>query len=328
MIRDFIEEVGFLNQRNVEIVKPKPLPISLLERIHSREYIRRVKQISESGEGDIDIDTPGFKGIWENSLITSGATLTGIENILNGNISHSFSPSGGFHHASYHRGGGFCIFNDVAAAVHRILDYGFQRVLVADFDVHHGNGTQSYFNEDPRVMQISFHEDPEWLYPHEGYIHENGEGLGKGFNVNMHFPLDAGDSVYKFAFDRVVPPLVDFYKPEFIIFLPGFDAHYRDPLAHLNLTTHMIRYVAEYIHNASHKWSSGRLGVVSGGGYHPETFRWGVGEVMSVLTGHQYSAPQQQPPFDDDEETWEIVRRNIAELEKLVFPIHGLKAET
>jgi acetoin utilization protein AcuC len=328
MIRDFVENSGFLEESNVEIVTPKPLSKQLLSTVHSQEYIQNVKHISETGEGDIDIDTPGFKGIYPNALITSGATVTGVDAILEGKIDHFYTPTGGFHHASFHRGGGFCIFNDIAAAVYRLLDAGLERVLVADFDVHHGNGTQSYFNNDPRVMMISFHEDPDWLYPHEGYIHENGEGIGKGYSINMHFPLDAGDAVYKYAFDRIVPPLVDFFKPEFILFLPGFDAHYRDPLAHLNLTTHMIRYVAEYIHNAAHRWSGGRLGVVSGGGYHPETFQWGVGEVMSVLTGHEYSAPPQQPPFDDDEETWEIVRQNVDVLEKLVFPLHGLEDET
>jgi len=328
MIRDFIETSGFLEKSNVEIIKPKPLSEDLLSRIHSGEYIRKVKSISETGVGDIDIDTPGFKGIYPNALITSGATVTGVDAILNGQIDHFYTPTGGFHHARYDRGGGFCIFNDVAASVYHLLDKGFKRVLIADFDVHHGNGTQTYFDNDPQVLMISFHEDPEWLYPHEGYIHENGKDRGLGYSVNMPFPLDAGDAVYKYAFDRLVPPLVDFFKPEFILFLPGFDAHYRDPLAHLNLTTHVIRYVTEYIHNTAHRWSNGRLGVVSGGGYHPETFRWGVGEVMSVLTGHDYFAPKQDAPFEDDEETWEIVRNNVEALEKTVFPIHGLKAET
>ncbi|MDF1538111.1 MAG: hypothetical protein P1Q69_04330 [Candidatus Thorarchaeota archaeon] len=324
MVRDFIDSSGFLEKPNVEIIKPNPLSKDLLERIHSLEYIQKVKRISETGEGDIDIDTPGFKGLWENALITNGATVTGVEAILEGRVNHFYTPTGGFHHANYNTGGGFCIFNDIAASVHRLLDAGFKRILIADFDVHHGNGTQSYFDKDPRVMMISFHEDPEWLYPHEGYIHEIGEGPGKGYNINMHFPLDAGDAVYRYAFDRLVPPLVNFYRPEFILFLPGFDAHYRDPLAHLNLTTHMIRYVAEYIHNAAHKWCGGKLGVVSGGGYHPDTFRWGIGEVMSVITGHEYSAPTQNPPFEDDEETWEIVRKNVKEVEDLVFPLHNL----
>ncbi|MFW9907198.1 MAG: histone deacetylase family protein [Candidatus Thorarchaeota archaeon] len=328
MVRDFIESSGFLKEANVEIVSPKPLNQRLLTRIHSQEYIKKIKEISKTGKGDVDIDTPGFKGIFPNAVITCGATVTGVESILKGRINHFLSPTGGFHHSSFNRGGGFCIFNDIAAATYRLLDAGFKRILIADFDVHHGNGTQTYFNEDPRVMMISFHEDPEWLYPHEGYIRENGRGAGKGFTINMPFPLDSGDAVYKFAFDRLVPPLLEFHKPDFILFLPGFDAHYRDPLAHLNLTAEMIRYVADYIHRAAHRWSNGRLGIVSGGGYHPEAFRWCIGEVMSAITGHPYSAPKQEPPFDDDEETWDIVRKNVEEIEESAFRILGIDSKT
>jgi acetoin utilization protein AcuC len=324
MVRDFIVSSGFLSRPNVVAIKPRSLDERILERIHAPEYIEQVKQISRTGVGEIDIDTPGFKGIYENAIITSGATVSGIESVLSGDVDHFYTPTGGFHHASYEKGGGFSIFNDVAAAVLRLKDAGISRILIADFDVHHGNGTQSYFYDDPEVMQLSFHEDPYWLYPHEGEISEIGEGLGRGYNINMHFPMDAGDSVYKYAFDKLVPKLVEFYRPEFIIFLPGFDAHYRDPLAHMNLTTDMIRYVAEYIHNSAHRFCKGYLGVVSGGGYNPESFQWGAGEVMSVLTGHEYNAPEQQPPFDDDDETWEIVRENVRLVEETVFPILDL----
>jgi acetoin utilization protein AcuC len=324
MVRDFIDSTGFLEKENVVCITPRPLSIDLLERIHSQEYIAMVKQISVTGEGEIDIDTPGFKGIYENALITSGATVTGIQAILAGEVEHFYTPTGGFHHARYERGGGFCIFNDIAASVRVLQDSGFRRILVADFDVHHGNGDQSYFYSDPEVLTISFHEDPDWLYPHEGYISEIGEGPGYGYNVNMPFPLDSGDAVYRYAFDQLIPPLVESYEPEFIIFLPGFDAHYRDPLAQLNLTTDMIRYVAAYIHRAAHKWSQGRLGVVSGGGYHPESFQWGIGEVMSVITGHEFHAPAQKPPFEDDQETWEIVRKSVGDVKALVFPLHNI----
>lgn len=324
MVRDFIESSGFLQRPNVISIKPRPLDEDLLKRVHSPSYIAKVKMISQSGEGDIDIDTPGFKGIYENALITTGATLTGIESILSGEVNHFFSPTGGFHHASYEKGGGFCIFNDVAVSVLRLKDAGYERILIADFDVHHGNGTQSYFYDDPEVMQISFHQDPEWLYPHEGHISEIGEGPGRGYTINMHFPLDAGNAVYKYAFDRLVPKLVNFYNPEFIIFLPGFDAHYRDPLAQMTLTTDMIRYVAEFIHDSAHRLCGGRLGVVSGGGYNRETFHWGIGEVMSVLTGYDYNTPTQKPPFEDDLETWKVVRANVAEIERTIFPLFAL----
>lgn len=320
-----MDSAGLLASRNVREIQAEALPTYLLSKVHSSAYIEKVRHISDTGEGEIDIDTPGFRGIYENALVLSGATVSGVRAVLSDKVDHFFSPTGGFHHAKFDRGGGFCVFNDIAAAVHELKDRGLNRILVADFDVHHGNGDQAYFYSDPEVMVISFHEDPEWMYPHEGYIEEIGSGPGLGYNINMPFPMDAGDSVYRYAFDEIVPPLVDFFRPQFIIFLPGLDAHYLDRLAHLKLTTNMTRYIAEWIHSASHKWSKGRLGVVTGGGYHPDSLCWGVATVMSVLTGHGYSPPEQKPPFQDDDETWSAVRASVQKLKELVFPILGIK---
>jgi acetoin utilization protein AcuC len=324
MVRDFLSENGFLDQSNVEVLTPEYLSDELLKKIHTQKYLDEVREISETGIGEIDIDTPGYKGIYENASITSGATVTGIQAIVSGKVNHFLSPTGGFHHAKFDRGGGFCIFNDVAASVYELKKHGFQRILIADFDVHHGNGTQTYFYDDPEVMQISFHEDPEWMYPHDGFIHDIGEGSGKGYNINMPFPMDSCDGVYRYAFDNIVPPLVEFYKPEFIIFLPGFDAHYKDRMAHLNLTTDAIRFIASYIHEVAHKFSRGRLGVMASGGYTKESLKWGIGVVMSVLSGYAYDVPKQVPPFEDDEETWEEVRKNVERVKELVFPIHDI----
>ncbi len=323
-IRDFYRSCGFLGLPNVSVVQPRPLTQNELEEIHAADYLAKVRAISDSGEGEIDIDTPGFKGIFENASLTSGATVSGIRAVLAGEIDHFVSPTGGFHHAKFARGGGFCIFNDVAAGVYELKRSGLQRILIADFDVHHGNGTQEYFLSDPGVMQISFHESPEWMYPHDGYIDDIGEGPGAGYNINMPFPMDSADAVYRYAFQELVPPLVDFYEPEFIIFLPGIDAHYKDRLAHLVLTTHTIRFVAEWMHQAAHRYASGRMGVLAGGGYHPDSFQWGMGVVMSVLSGHDYGPPPQSPPFEDNEETWSEVRENVARVKERVFPLFGI----
>lgn len=324
MVRDFLADNDFLSQPNVEILQPEPLTDDLLLTIHAKEYLDAVRRISETGLGEISIDTPGFLGIYENASITSGATVTGVRAVSSGKVDHFLSPTGGFHHAKFEWGGGFCIFNDVAAAAFELKSLGHQRILIADFDVHHGNGTQTYFYNDPGVMQISFHEDPEWMFPHDGYIEDIGEGAGRGYNINMHFPMDSCDGVYRYAFDELVPPLVDFFQPEFIIFLPGFDAHYKDRLAHLNLTTDIIRYITSYFHKAAHKHSHGRLGVLAGGGYTNESFKWGIGIVMSVLSGYNYEPPTQEPPFEDDEETWTVVRDNVEKVKQLVFSVLGL----
>ena len=323
-VYDCFSKNGFLSLPSVSIIQPVPLEMDLLKRTHAQKYLDQVQTISETGVGDIDIDTPGFKGIFENSRMTSGATVTGVSAVASGRVEHCISPTGGFHHAHYERGGGFCIFNDVAASVYHLLDLGFERILIADFDVHHGNGTQKYFYDDARVMQISFHEDPEWMYPHDGFIKDIGAGDGAGYTINMPFPMDSGDAVYTHAFDELVPPLIDFYRPEFIIFLPGIDAHYKDRLAHLTLTTDTLRHIAEAIHDSAHCYCDGRLAVLAGGGYHPESFLWGMATVMSVLTGHPYSPPPQEPPFEDDEETWNEVKQNVRLVKNLVFSALGI----
>ena len=324
MLRDFIEEHGFLDLSNVQIIEPELLSEDLLRKTHSEDYIRKIQEISETGVGDIDIDTPGFKNIYFHSRIASGASITGVHSVMSGIVDHFISPTGGFHHATFEKGGGFCIINDVAASVLALKEYGLKRILIADFDVHHGNGTQTYFYDDPGVMQISFHEDPEWMFPHDGFIKDIGSGSGRGYNINMHFPMDAGDSVYRYAYDELVPPLIDFYNPEFIIFIPGFDAHYMDRLAHLTITTDLIRYISESIHRSAHHHSDGKMGVLTGGGYTRTSLKWGFGTVMSVLTGHPYEPPKQEPPFTDDEEMWSIVRSNVSKVKDLVFAELGI----
>jgi len=142
MLRNFIKENGFLDQSNVHIIDPQPLSEELLKKTHSENYLAKVRLISETGVGDIDIDTPGFKNIYFHSRIASGASITGIHSVMSGDVDHFISPTGGFHHAKFEKGGGFCIFNDVAASVIALKEYGLKRILIADFDVHHGNGTQ------------------------------------------------------------------------------------------------------------------------------------------------------------------------------------------
>ncbi len=315
---------GFLDDGCATTVRPEPLSEALLRRVHSEEYLSRIREISRTGVGDVAIDTPGFRGMYEHSRTVCGATVTGVRLVHEGQFDHFFSPTGGFHHAHYHGGGGFCVFNDVAAAVYELKSLGYERVLIADFDAHHGNGTQRYFYSDPEVMQISFHEDPDFLYPHEGRIEEIGGGAGRGFNINMCLPIDTGDVAYRYAFDELVPPLVEFFRPQFVILIPGFDAHYRDPLVQLTLTTRTIRHIAEYFHHTAHRWGRGRMGVVAGGAYDRAAFRWGACVVMSVLTGRAFEPPVEEPPFDDDEETWETTRDNVEAVKTLVFGALGI----
>ncbi len=323
-VRDYIVSQGFYEHDNVSEMSPEPLPESLLERVHTQEYITRIRRISATGEGDVDIDTPGYRGIYETALWTCGGTISGVKAILRGEIDHFISPTGGFHHAFPDRGGGFCVFNDIAAAVRLLQDRGIKRVAIVDLDVHHGNGTQSYFLESPDVLHISLHEDPEWTYPHSGRVEESGTGKGSGLSVNVPLPMDSGDDVFLYSFREIVPPILDFFRPQFLILVPGFDTHYLDPLAHLVTTTRTTRETTLMLHDQAHKHCDGRLGVVSGGGYDRQALSWGVATVLSVLSGIPYSAPPESPPIQDDSETWELARRTVRAVRARVFSQLGL----
>ncbi|MHA1770313.1 MAG: histone deacetylase family protein [Candidatus Thorarchaeota archaeon] len=323
-VRDYVRAMGFFNGSLVQEIISEQLPVSLIERIHDPQYIAQVKEISRTGIGQIDIDTPGFVGIYDTARWLCGSTTSGVTAILRGEINHFVTPTGGFHHAFRDHGGGFCVFNDVAASVYLLRDNGVHRILIVDLDVHHGNGIQDYFYEDPDVLYISLHEDPEWLYPHSGQVNEIGTGAGHGYTVNVPIPMDSGDAVYTYAFDEIVPPLATSFNPEFILYLPGFDSHYLDPLAHTVTTTALVKYTTEFMHRFSHSCCNGRLGLMAGGGYHDDALNWGVATAMAVLTGHPYHAPEEKPPIEDDEETWSEITSTIERIKELVFPVHNL----
>ncbi len=323
-VRDYLRQQGFFHDGFATEMISSQLPVSLIERAHDSSYIDTVKEISRTGVGAIDIDTPGFVGIYDTARWLCGSTTTGVMAILQDGIDHFVTPTGGFHHAFSDHGGGFCVFNDVAASVLLLRDNGLRRVLIVDLDVHHGNGIQDYFYNDPSVMYISLHEDPDWLYPHTGRVSEIGAGDAAGYTVNVPIPMDSGDDVYRFAFDEIVVPLANSFSPEFILFLPGFDTHYLDPLSHTVTTTNFVRYTTEFIHELSHRCCDGNLGIMAGGGYHADALNWGVATAMSVLTGHMYHTPPERPPIEDDDETWDEVRNTVDQIKRTVFPIHNL----
>ncbi len=323
-VRDYVESQGFFSRGHVVEMSPSQLPVNLIERIHDESYIAKVKDISRTGVGEIDIDTPGFVGMYETVRWLCGSTVSGVMAILQDEIDHFITPTGGFHHAFRDHGGGFCVFNDVAAAVTILRDNGVRRILVVDMDVHHGNGIQDYFYNAPDVLYISVHEDPDWLYPHSGHIEEIGTGPGLGSVVNVPMPMDSGDDVYCFVFDEIVVPLAKSFKPEFILFLPGYDTHYLDPLSHTFTTTALIRHSTKIMHDLSHEFCDGRLGIMSGGGYHHNALNWGVATSLSILSNYDYHAPPETPPLVDDEETWSEVQSTVQQVKALIFPYYNL----
>jgi acetoin utilization deacetylase AcuC-like enzyme len=206
-----------------------------LERVHPASYLDAVQRFCKGGGGRIDADTRANAASYEAAVLGAGAGLAAIEALDRGEADAAFCavrPPG--HHATPSRAMGFCFINNVAVAAAHLAARG-ERVMVVDYDAHHGNGTQEVFYADPRVVYVSFHEWP--LYPGTGSLTENGAGDGVGTTVNFPLPAGATGDVYLAGIDHVIAPLAEYFAPTWLILSAGFDAHRRDPLTGLDLSS-------------------------------------------------------------------------------------------
>jgi acetoin utilization protein AcuC len=259
----FIEENKIIN--DCEIFKPKKAEVKYLLKVHTKEYVKRVEQLSKTG-GRLSIDTPAPKGIFEYARLATGGTILAGEKLF-GKYKITVNPLAGFHHAGVSTSSGFCFFNDIAVAIEYIREQlKIKSFMIVDLDVHHGNGTQEIYYQDPTVLSISFHQNGKTLYPGTGFIDEIGDGEGKGFNVNLPLPPGTGNLNYLKAFDTIIPTLSSEFKPEIIIYQSGVDTHHADPLADLNLTYQAYYNLASRMKKLSDE-TCNKLMVLFGGGY-------------------------------------------------------------
>jgi acetoin utilization protein AcuC len=216
-------------------------------------------------------DNPVFDGMHEASALVAGGTLAAASAVWSGVRSgaplHATNIAGGLHHAMRDHASGFCVYNDPALAIARLLALGAERIAYVDIDVHHGDGVQAAFYDDPRVLTISLHEEPATLFPGTGRPTETGTGAGTGFAVNVALPAGAGDQEWHRAFDSVVPPLLRSFQPQVLVSQHGCDSHRLDPLAHLELTVDGQRRAHAALHQLAHEVAGGHWLLTGGGGY-------------------------------------------------------------
>ncbi len=292
---ELMKAIGLLSAQNVEVLSPRDASRNDLLLFHHEDYIEHVKQMSAVGTGYLDMgDTPVFKGCYESSALATGASLTAVDSVMSGKVSHAMNISGGLHHARPDRASGFCIFNDPAISIaHLKKKYGLERILYLDVDAHHGDGVMYGFYSDPAVLDIDFHEDGRHLFPGTGYTRELGEGKAAGLKVNVPLSPFADDSTYLDLFRKIVPPAVRNYRPQMLLLQCGADSHANDLLAHLQITTRTYRQVVQAAHDLANEVANGRLVVFGGGGYNVANVARTWTAAACVLAN--YEPPQATP---------------------------------
>jgi acetoin utilization deacetylase AcuC-like enzyme len=229
-------ELGTHDWAGYELVPSPPASDQALTAVHAEVHVERIRRLADAGGGSIDADTVMSARSFVAAQHAAGGAIELVDRVLGGTAPTGFSvhrPPG--HHATATRAMGFCLFNSVAVAARWALDHhGLERVMIVDFDVHHGNGTNDIFSADPRVLFVSVHESP--LYPGSGPATDVGTGAGEGFNVNLPVASGSGDETYVGMIEAIAVPLAGVFRPQLLLVSAGFDAHRDDPLATCTVT--------------------------------------------------------------------------------------------
>ncbi|MEO5983456.1 MAG: acetoin utilization protein AcuC [Pedococcus sp.] len=267
------QALGVFDAEGVEVFSPKVPDDAVLETVHDPGYIAAVRAASldpeaaDPARGIGTEDDPAFVGMHEASARVVEGTRAICADVWEGRAEHGVNFCGGLHHAMPGSAAGFCIYNDIAVGIAWLLDHGAERVAYVDVDVHHGDGVERAFWDDPRVLTISLHESGRALFPGTGFPGDIGGPEAEGAAVNVALPPGTGDSAWLRALHATALPLVRAFKPDVLVTQHGCDTHAQDPLAHLSLSVDAQRAAADTLHRLSHEVCEGRWVALGGGGY-------------------------------------------------------------
>lgn len=281
--------MSYLEKRDVlkklEKVEPRKAKVEEIEYAHNRDYIEQIESYCAKGYNAIDMDTFISANSYEAALLAAGGSMAAVDKVMKDELDHVFCfvrPPG--HHAEPSQGMGFCLFNNAAiAAYHAMKEYDIERVLIFDWDVHHGNGTQLIFYHDPRVLYSSVHQSP--AFPGTGAADEIGAGKGEGYTVNVPLSGGFGDNDYELILRELLVPLCDEYKPQLIIVSAGQDAHENDPLAGMALSSHGYGMMAGIMKEIADKYCDGKIVLLLEGGYNVNALAESVFCALDTLAG-------------------------------------------
>jgi len=311
-----LEQTGLIRQ--LALIQPRAASIEELSLVHSGQHISRVQEVGQGGGGWLDADTVMSPGSYDAALYAAGGVIRVSEAVMQEEVDSAFAlvrPPG--HHATSQRAMGFCLFNNIAiAAKYALAKYNLKRIAIIDFDVHHGNGTQESFYDDPQVLYISTHESP--FYPGTGSIEETGRGEAKGTTVNIPLPAGCGDNEYRSVFEQIIVPVVRRFNPQLILVSAGYDTHWADGLAMMQVSVNGFAQMVRITKELADELCSGHLVLTLEGGYNLTALAASVKATFDVLLGNT--------TVDDPlgQSTRGLVAPDIAPLIKRIKEIHNL----
>lgn len=288
--------MGALTETKIEKklteIEPRPASLDEVEAIHEPAYVEHVLEFAERGGGHLDMDTVVSPDSYRVAMLAAGGTLSAVEAVLDEKVDSAFAlvrPPG--HHAEPARGMGFCLFNNVAIAARYAQRQGLERILIVDWDLHHGNGTQKAFYDDPSVLYFSTHQFP--YYPGTGSIAEVGVGDGEGYTVNVPLRPGVGDSGYEQIFDEILLPVAEQFRPDLVIVSAGQDGHAADPLGGMSLTTRGFEAMTRKVSGIT-----GQTVIALEGGYNLRAL---AASVLAIFTGLEDLGMRVEDPYGEYE---------------------------
>ena len=330
MTYDNIRSMGFLDDAKVVEVPSRSATDDEILAVHDPVFVNAVKDI-DTGMAPTGLgrqfglgtpDNPIFDDMHVAAAAVCGASVRAAELVVTGEAQHSFNPAGGLHHARRSEASGFCIYNDPAVAIGRILRlHPDWRVMYIDVDVHHGDGVQWIFYEEPRVLTLSLHQSGRYLYPGTGFEDEIGRGDAIGTSANIPLLPFTGNEDYLWALEETALGLAEAFRPDALVVQLGADTHFNDPLANLGLTMPAFPPMIEILHRCAHDFASGRLVATGGGGYQFETV---VPKVWTMHFAEMCDMPQRIPhDWMDDKPADEVSKPYRNEVEASVRQVLG-----
>lgn len=267
----------------MRLLQPEHAQLELIEPVHPARYLQALEEACRQGPGFVDYgDTYVTPGSYDAALLSAGGGIGVVDAVVSGDVGMGFAlnrPPG--HHATKTQAMGFCLLNNIAIGARRAQDQGCAKVMIIDFDVHHGNGTQDIFEEDASILYLSTHQSG--IYPGTGSLRERGVGAGEGGLVNIPLPAGTGDEGFRRISERVMLPVADRFKPDLLLVSAGFDAHWSDPLAGLQLTTSGYHALASSLKDLADLHCKGRLAFFLEGGYDPEALAHNIDATLRAI---------------------------------------------